>query len=246
MKPQLALLATCSAVLLIAGIATFRSQQAPASATQKDISNKISALELPAVGAVDHRFYTPSPWQAAQIPQATRFDPPLGSEHAALIYNAQKFWEMNPKRGGHHTGDDLNGIGGMNSDLGDPIYSTADGLVLYAAEPSHGWGKVIVIAHRTLEGQPLHSMYAHLDRINVVPGQLVGRSEKIGTVGTGNNNYPAHLHFEIRMSDSVDLGAGYAMYPFNRLDPEATVSSLRGKSADLLTASPLAAVRKGE
>ncbi|MEY3897379.1 MAG: hypothetical protein RLZZ214_2900, partial [Verrucomicrobiota bacterium] len=121
-----------------------------------------SPLAMPANGAPDHRFHFLSAWQTAQIPRALRFDPPLGSEHGGLVYNAQKFWEMNAKRGGHHTGDDLNGIGGMNTDLGDPVFSTADGLVVYTGEPSQGWGKLVVIAHTAADGRPLHSMYAHL------------------------------------------------------------------------------------
>jgi hypothetical protein len=197
-------------------------------------------LGMPAIGAPDHRFHFLSAWQTAQIPLATRFDPPLGSEHAGLVYNAQKFWEMNEKRGGHHTGDDLNGIGGMNSDLGDPVFSIADGLVLYTGEPSPGWGKLVVIGHRTPDGNALHSMHAHLDRIDVARGMLVARGAQVGTVGTANGYYPAHLHFEIRASDGVDIGAGYAMYPLNRLDPMATVDSLRQAQPDDLTPSPLA------
>ena len=70
-------------------------------------------LAMPENGGPDHRFHFLPAWQRAEIPRALRFDPPMGSEHGGLVYNAQKFWEMNEKRGGHHTGDDLNGIGGM-------------------------------------------------------------------------------------------------------------------------------------
>jgi murein DD-endopeptidase MepM/ murein hydrolase activator NlpD len=200
-----------------------------------------SPLSMPTNGDPDHRFHFLSAWQKAQIPRALRFDPPLGSEHGALVYNAQKFWELNQKRGGHHAGDDLNGIGGMNTDLGDPVFSTADGLVLYAGEPSPCWGKLVVIAHTAPDGRPLHSMYAHLNRIDVAPGALVPRGGKVGTVGTANGYYPAHLHFEMRASDGVDIGAGYAMLPLNRLDPAATISALRNAAADELSPSPLAA-----
>jgi len=197
-------------------------------------------LPMPQTGEPDHRFHFLPAWQTAQIPRALRFDPPLGSDHAGLVYNAQKFWEMNVKRGGHHTGDDLNGIGGMNTDLGDPVFCTADGLVIYAAEPSPGWGKLVVVAHTAPDGRPLHSMYAHLNRIAVLRGDLVPRGGKIGTVGTANGYYPAHLHFEMRTGDGVDIGAGYAMQPLNRLDPAATISALRNAAVDELSPSPLA------
>jgi len=198
-------------------------------------------LEMPADGAPDHRFHLLSAWQSARIPVAHRFDPPLGSEHGALTYNAQGFWEMNERRGGHHTGDDLNGIGGMDSDLGDPVFTIADGLVIYAGEPSRGWGNTVIIAHRTADGRPLHSMYSHLDRIDAARGSLVARGGQVGTVGTAHGLYPAHLHFEVHESDGVDIGGGYTMYPLNRLDPTATVDSLRGAADDDLAGSPLAA-----
>ncbi|MES2660203.1 MAG: M23 family metallopeptidase [Verrucomicrobiota bacterium] len=223
-------------IAAVAGVAGFYLKRMPTGIGAD------SPLAMPKNGEIDHRFDFPSVWQSAQVPQAVRFDPPMGTEHGGLAYNAQKFWEMNDKRGGHHTGDDLNGIGGMNTDLGDPVISTADGLVLYAGESSPGWGKVIVIAHKTQGGKILHSMYAHLNRIDVAPGALVARGGKVGTVGTANGYYPAHLHFEIRASDGVDIGAGYAANPLNRLDPAATVSGMRNAAVDDLSPSPLKSV----
>ena len=118
--------------------------------------------------------------------------------------------------------------------------ATADGLVLYAGDPSPAWGNVVIIAHTAPDGRTLQSMYAHLNRIDVAPGTLVPRGGKIGTVGTANGFYPAHLHFEIRASDALDLGAGYASNPLNRLDPMATVTALRNAAPDDLAPSPLA------
>lgn len=198
------------------------------------------ALVMPAKGAPDHRFALLSAWQRAEIPSALRFDPPLGSEHGGLTYNAQKFFEMNPPRGGPHLADDLNGIGGMNSDLGDPVFAVADGLVIHAGEPSAGWGNVLVLAHHTRDGRELHSMYAHLDTMAVGCGALVARGTRIGSVGTAHDNYPAHLHFEIGESHEVDIGPGYSATPLNRLDPAATVAGLRGAAADALAPSALA------
>ncbi len=203
-------------------------------------------LVMPEKDKIDHRFQFPSAWQIAQIPVSSRFDPPLGTENGVLVYNAQKYREMNEKRGGPHSGDDLNGIGGMDTDLGDPVLSPADGLVLFAGEPSPGWGKTLVIAHKTTDGRSLHSMMAHLNSIDVSRGALVPRGGKIGTVGTSNGYYPAHLHFEMRASHGVDIGAGYGAAVLNRLDPNATVASLRNSTTDALSPSPLMlALRNG-
>lgn len=196
-------------------------------------------LGMPKDGKPDHRFQFLSAWERARIPAAAEFDPPMGTERGGLVYNAQKFWDMNEKRGGHHTGDDLNGIGGMNTDLGDPVYATADGLVLYTGEPSPGWGNVIVVAHRMPDGSVMQSMYAHLDRIGVKLGSLVSRGQKIGSVGTANGYYPAHLHFEMRASDQVDIGGGYASDPLNHLDPMATVMANHHAAPDQVGPSPL-------
>ncbi|MBN8459552.1 MAG: M23 family metallopeptidase [Verrucomicrobia bacterium] len=201
------------------------------------------ALRMPAEGGMDERFVFLTAWQRAVVPEAHRFDLPLGGENGALVYNAQKFWEMNEGRGGNHLGDDLNGIGGMNTDLGDPVFAVADGLVVYAGEPSEGWGNILVLAHRGPEGKAVQSMYAHLDRMLVARGALVPRGAKIGTVGTAHGNYPAHLHFEMRASDEVDIGAGYGDKKLNRLDPVATVAAWRGAAPEALAPSALAVVQ---
>lgn len=197
-------------------------------------------LSMPRDGKPDHRFQFLSPWERARIPEAAEFDTPMGGEHGGLVYNAQKFWDMNEKRGGHHTGDDLNGIGGMNTDFGDPVYATADGLVLYTGEPAAGWGNIIILGHRMPDGKIVQSMYAHLDRIDVVIGSLVARGQRIAAVGTANGYYPAHLHFEMRASDEVDIGAGYASNPLNHLDPAATVMANHHAAPDQIAPSPLA------
>lgn len=238
LSPRVRILIT---LLLAAGLlAWLVSRPATTDVQRIGFQEDASPLRMPDGGEVDHRFDFPSAWELAQIPMARDFESPMGR----MIYNAQKFWEMNPERGGHHSGDDLNGIGGQDSDLGDPVFSVADGLVIYAAEPSPDWGKVMVIAHRLGDGRVLHSMYAHLHRFDVASGTLVARGQPIGTVGTANGNYLAHLHFEMRESDFLDLGRGYLMDKLNRLDPMGTVASLSGAASKGGFPSPLAVALK--
>src|SRR6266516_4460589 len=130
---------------------------------------------------VDPAFWIPSPLELASIPTATHFDFPLGNENGAMSYNAQRFTENK------HLGDDLNGIGGENSDLGDPIYAIADGRVLLARDGGSGWGNVVILLHAYLENgerKYVESYYAHCQEILVHADDDVRRGQKIATVGT--------------------------------------------------------------
>ncbi len=193
-------------------------------------------------GAFDSRMVFHGPFERFQIPTAPRMDFPMGTAAAGMTYNAQKFWAENTARGGFHTGDDLNGVGGRNSDLGDPIYAIGNGRVVYTGEPAAGWGNVVVIAHRDKKQRLLHSMYAHLEAISVAKGSVVGRGEQVGTVGTAGGAYLAHLHLELHHSDGVRFGRGYTKYRFDRLNPSEQILALRGSDHKALGPSALQAM----
>ncbi len=162
-----------------------------------------------------------SPEQLARVPEVDGFESPCGSTNGAFTYDAQPFGNPNPKRGGQHSGSDLNGIGGENSDLGEPVRAAARGLVVYSGEPSADWGNVVVLAHR-LPGTEriIQTLYAHLDTRRVRAGELVGRGTRLGTIGTAAERYLAHLHLEAIESRCTEAGMpGY--HPngtMNRLD----------------------------
>lgn len=185
---------------------------------------------------LDPAFVRLTPLEVATLPLATRFDMPMGSEHGALTYNARSF------RISRHLGDDLNGIGGGNSDLGALVYAAGAGRVVYAGIPGPGWGKMILIAHRLPDGDELgpviQTMYAHLQSIRVQAGQNVQRGHEIGTVGTAEGAYLAHLHFEVRLGPYVNPGQGYADTPLNRVAPEQFIRSHRGAGLDILNPAP--------
>ena len=65
---------------------------------------------------------------------AHHFDYPVGTADGHGYYNAQGFADND------HLGDDWNGIGGGNTDFGDPIYAIANGRVKAAEDYGGGWG----------------------------------------------------------------------------------------------------------
>jgi murein DD-endopeptidase MepM/ murein hydrolase activator NlpD len=141
------------------------------------------------------------------------FDFPVGRPDGNGYYNAQVFGKNN------HLGDDWNGNGGGNSDLGDSVFATANGYVNFAEDVEGGWGNVIRILHKLPDGTKVETLYAHFERIVVKPGDWVKRGDFIGTVGTANGIYYAHLHFEIRSDISMGIGAGYSSNQSGYLDP---------------------------
>jgi len=165
----------------------------------------------------------------ASLPTAARFDFPIGSENGALAYNAQPFTEN------RHLGDDLNGIGGENSDLGDPVHAVADGRVLLAEAGGPGWGNIIIVLHAYEENGArkfVQSYYAHVDEILVEPKQKVRRGEQIATVGTADGKYWAHLHFEMREFTTPFIGPGYRDDTRGWINPSAFIASHRGAPED--------------
>ncbi len=149
------------------------------------------------------------------------FDFPVGKPDASGYYNAQKFGEN------LHLGDDWNAITGGNSDLGDPIYSIANGYVKYAQDYGGGWGNVIRVIHKMPNGKMVESLYAHCDTILVKEKQWITKGMKIGTIGNVDGQYFAHLHFEIRDDLDLPIGYGYSDNTKGYLDPTEFIKENR-------------------
>jgi hypothetical protein len=77
--------------------------------------------------------------------------------------------------------------------LGNAIYATDAGVIVYAGWNDYGYGNLIMIDH----GNGWQSLYAHLEQINVACGQSVGQGELIGLLGSTGNSSGPHLHFEL-------------------------------------------------
>ncbi|MEM8952579.1 MAG: M23 family metallopeptidase [Verrucomicrobiota bacterium] len=127
----------------------------------------------------------------------------MGKPDAAGYYRARGYYPNG------HLGEDWNGRGGGNTDLGDPVYSIGRGVVVYSADYQMRWGNVVIIRHayREADGKIryIDSLYGHLDERFVELNDKVKRGEKIGTIGNCRGIYLAHLHFEIRKNLRIGM-----------------------------------------
>lgn len=143
----------------------------------------------------------------AFVPLADGFDYPVGKPNAEGYYKARGLRLRTPR----HMGEDWNGNGGGNTDLGDPVYTIGTGLVTYAADARGRWGKVVIVRHAFRDpksGKVLccQTLYGHLDRIDVQLGQIVRRGDQVGTIGTNRGMFPAHLHAELHYNVLANCG----------------------------------------
>lgn len=141
-----------------------------------------------------------------KITLADGFDYPVGKPDAAGYYKARGMRLRSPQ----HFGEDWNGRGGGDSDLGDPIYTMGDGVVTFAYDVKTGWGNVVIIRHAYRDpasGQVKYcdSLYGHLNTILTKVGARVKRGQQIGTMGGNRGMYPVHLHFEVRHNINIGM-----------------------------------------
>ncbi len=144
--------------------------------------------------------------RTARVPLADGFDYPVGKPEATGYYKARGLRLRAPV----HFGEDWNGRGGGDTDMGDPVYSIGDGVVTWAYDVRQGWGNVVIIRYAYRDpssGQVrfIDALYGHLRDMLVRVGQIVKRGQQVGTIGNNRGMYAAHLHFEIRHDLSIGM-----------------------------------------
>jgi murein DD-endopeptidase MepM/ murein hydrolase activator NlpD len=95
-----------------------------------------------------------------------------------------------PRKGRMHYGVDL------KLQTGDPVVSAFSGMVRISRYNST-FGHVVVVRHYN----GLETLYAHLSKRLVEPGQMIEAGETLGLGGNTGRSYGSHLHFEVRFLD---------------------------------------------
>ena len=101
-----------------------------------------------------------------------------------------------------HSGVD---IGGPN--YGNIMASNA-GKVIYSGWYG-GYGKVVIIDHGNINGNPMTTLYAHMSTIKVKQGDYVQKGQVVGLEGTTGYSTGPHCHFEIRINGKPNNPQNY-------------------------------------
>ncbi len=101
-----------------------------------------------------------------------------------------------------HTGIDI------VARIGTPVVAAGSGKVIWAGsglyrgenDPDDPYGLAVAILHDfSYQGEALYTIYGHMDRIDVVWGQIVKAGDPLGLSGNTGKVTGPHLHFEVRV-----------------------------------------------
>ncbi len=91
----------------------------------------------------------------------------------------------------NHYGIDIGG------QMGDPVWTVDNGIVVYAGWNDWGYGNMVVVDH----GFGWQSLYGHLATVDVICGQEVYSGDILGSMGDTGAAEGVHLHFELRSDE---------------------------------------------
>ncbi len=158
-------------------------------------------------------------------------------------------YENGADHGGSHVGIDI------RVPLGTPILSIGNGVVQTISMQEYGYGHYVMIRHPNVPDASnpgktvtVYSIYAHMDAVNVIEGQIVHKGEAIGTSGqTGFASGP-HLHFQV----DNDQAPYHPYWPFTSDEAnsarmtftQAINAGLHQERGDEYTVSPMLLVQQ--
>ena len=114
------------------------------------------------------------------------FRDPLPDKEIGTRFGTRRIINNIPKNS--HSGIDI------KADEGEGVRAPNDGVVVLVDDQFFS-GKSLVLDH----GQGIYTMFFHLSRIKVKPGQAVMKGDVIALVGSTGRSTGAHLHWGVRI-----------------------------------------------
>ncbi len=100
-------------------------------------------------------------------------------------------------------------------DKGTPVHAAFNGMVRYAKREG-AYGNVIIIRHYN----GLETVYAHLSKIKVKPGEIIKAGQLIGLGGSTGRSSGPHLHFEVRFKGHALNPSGFISFEDGKLQSD--------------------------
>ena len=160
---------------------------------------------IPAEGAEYRPPLYPAPWAIAP------FDHFYLSAPIAATYPGDPVWDY--RYGGIYFGPDVihSGID-LPAPRGAEVLAAGPGTVVWAGIGLYSgssynltdpFGLAVAIRHDFgYKDQPLFTVYAHMEELDVVVGQWVNTGDVVGNVGSTGMTTGPHLHFEVRLGEN--------------------------------------------
>ncbi len=126
-------------------------------------------------------------WRDSAIVTPELSQPVAG--HPSDSFGARRFFNGQARK--PHSGMDIPAASGT------PVYAPADGVVIETGNYFFN-GNTVFIDH----GQGLITMYCHLQHIDVTPGTVLTRGERIGEVGMTGRVTGPHLHWGVSLNQA--------------------------------------------
>lgn len=145
-----------------------------------------------------------SPVSLCLAPDSTGFAMPVNN-----IVTSNFGW----RKGRAHNGIDID----LNT--GDTVVSAFDGVVRMS-KYYYGYGNMVVVRHPN----GLETLYGHLSKVLVEPGQSLKAGEVLGLGGNTGHSFGSHLHFEIRfMGQPIDPSKFISFENFSLVNNEVLI-----------------------
>lgn len=174
----------------------YQKQLADLKKLQEDIANEIEAMDAQLRSKVDPKFLPPLSSGILGYPiQGDKSDMTQG-------YGATSFAKYG-YRGKWHNGLDF-GV-----PIGSPIFAAESGTVLATGDQDKycykgAYGKFVLLKHEN----NLTTLYGHLSKYIVSPGQRVERGQVIGYSGKTGYATGPHLHFTVFATPTIPPATG--------------------------------------
>jgi murein DD-endopeptidase MepM/ murein hydrolase activator NlpD len=181
------------------------AEEGPLVPGYKETIEEYNFLKSASISRLHHEY--PRAWQTNIVPSLWPVNGRLLSGFGA---------RMDPFSGEGEAHNEFHSGVDISAAMGTSVHAAADGIVEYAASNGDGYGRRVVISH----GKGLQTVYAHLSKFQVVPGQEIRRGEILGFSGNTGRTTSPHLHFEVRLG-------GSAVNPYPYLTHSAVMQQIR-------------------